>query len=71
MELPLLKTKEKMHADPVDMASIVNTQYESVFTKEEEDEDTQVIQGNSYPEVTNIMISQEGVLRHLKQARIA
>ena len=60
-----------MHADPVDMASIVNTQYESVFTKEEEDEDTQVIQGNSYPEVTNIMISQEGVLRHLKQARIA
>ena len=71
MELPLLKTKEKMQADPVDMASIVNRQYESVFTKEEEDEDTQVIQGNSYPEVTNIIISQEGVLRLLKQARIA
>ena len=51
-----------MHADPVDMASIVNRQYESVFTKEEEDEDTQVIQEDSYPEVTNIMISQEGVL---------
>ena len=32
-----LKDQGKMHADPVDKANILNRQYESVFTKEEEE----------------------------------
>ena len=56
-----------MHADPVDDAYIPNMQYETVFTKEEEDEDTAVLQGKPYPETTDIMISQEGVLKILKK----
>ena len=56
-----------MHADPVDKANILNRQYESVFTKEKEDEDTPVLQRNPYSEMPNIMISQEGVQNLLKK----
>ena len=62
-----LKDQGKIHADPVDKANILNRQYESVFTKEKEDEDTPVLEGNTYPEMPNIMISQEGVLKLLKK----
>ena len=62
-----LKEHGKMHADPVDGANIPNKQYETVFTKEEEDEDTAVLQGKPYPETSDIMISQEGVLKLLKK----
>ena len=62
-----LKDQGKIHADPVDKANILNWQYESVFTKEKEDEDTPVLEGNTYPEMPNIMISQEGVLKLLKK----
>ena len=56
-----------MHTDPVDKAHILNRQYESVFTKEEEDEDTPVVQGNPYHEIPNITISQEGVQKLFKK----
>ena len=56
-----------MHADPVDKANILNRQYESVFTKEEEEEDTPVLQGNPYPEMPSITFSQEGVQKLLKK----
>ena len=62
-----LKDQGKIHADPVDKANILNRQYESVFTEEKEDEDTPVLEGNTYPEMPNIMISQEGVLKLLKK----
>ena len=62
-----LKDQGKMHADPVDKANFLNRQYESVFTKEEEDEDTPVLQGNPYPEMSNILISQEDVQKLLKK----
>ena len=62
-----LKDQGKMHADPVDKANILNRQYESVFTKEEEEEDTPVLQGNPYPEMPNITICQEGVQKLLKK----
>ena len=61
-----LKDQGKIHADPVDKGNILNRQYESVFTKRK-DEDTPVLQGNPYPEMPNIMISQEGVLKLLKK----
>ena len=61
-----LKDQGKIHADPVDKANILNRHYESVFTKEKEDDDTPVLQGNPYPEMPNVMISQEGVLKLLK-----
>ena len=54
-----LKNQGNFHADPVDKANIFNRQYESVFTNRKEGEDTPVLQGNPYPEMPNIMISQE------------
>ena len=39
-----LKDQGKIHAEPVDMANILYRQYESVFTKEKEDEYTPVLQ---------------------------
>ena len=62
-----LKDQGKMQGDQVDKANILNRQYESVFTKETEDEQTPVLQGNPYPEMPNIKISQEGVLKLLKK----
>ena len=62
-----LKDHGKVQADPVDDAYILNKQFESVFTKEEDDEDTAVLQGKPYPEMPDIMISQEGVLKILKK----
>ena len=62
-----LKEKEKMQADQVDKANILNRQYESVFISETEDEETLVLQGNLYLELPNIKISQEGVLKLLKR----
>ena len=62
-----LKDQGKIHADPVDKANILNRQYESVFTKEKEDEDTPVLEGNPYPEMPSIMISEEVVLKLLKK----
>ena len=62
-----LKDQGKIHADPVDKANILNRQYESVLTKEKEDEDTPVLEGNPYSEMPNIMISQEGILKLLKK----
>ena len=56
-----------MHAAPVDKSNIINTQYESVYTKEDEDADTPVLQGQPYPDMSDIIVSQEGVLKLLKK----
>ena len=53
MELTPLKIMERC------MLTRFNRQYESVFTKEKEDEDTPVLQGNPYSEMPNTMISPE------------
>ena len=48
-----LKDQGKMQAGQVDKANILNRQYESVFNKETEDEETPVLQGNPYPKMPN------------------
>ncbi|MEW8544204.1 MAG: reverse transcriptase family protein, partial [Candidatus Thiodiazotropha sp.] len=62
-----LKEQGKMHADPVDKSNILNRQYESVFTKENDTADIPTLQGQPYPDMPDIVVNQEGVLKLLKK----
>jgi hypothetical protein len=55
-----LKDSEKMHADPIDKADILNRKYESVFTKEDITNIPKP-EGTSYPSMPNIKVKEEGV----------
>ena len=55
-----------MHADPLDKSNILNRQYESTFTREDETNISQP-EGQPYPPMPDIEISREGVLKLLKK----
>ena len=61
-----LKENGKMHADPLDKSNILNRQYESTFTREDETNIPQP-EGQPYPPMPDIEISREGVLKLLKK----
>ena len=55
-----------MHADPVDKSNILNRQYESVYTRED-DGDIPCLDGQPYPSVPDIKTTKEGVEKLLKK----
>ena len=55
-----------MHADPVDKANILNHQYESVYTREDEG-DIPCLDGQPYPSMPDITVTKEGVEKLLKK----
>ena len=61
-----LKENGKMHADPLDKSNILNRQYESTLTREDEANIPQS-EGQPYPPMPDIDISREGVLKLLKK----
>ena len=56
------KENGKMHADPLDKSNILNRQYESTFTQEDEMNIPQP-EGRPYPPMPDIDISRDGVLK--------
>ena len=61
-----LKENRKMHADPLDKSNILNRQYESTFTQEDETNIAQP-EGCPYPPMPDIEIGRDGVLKLLKK----
>ena len=61
-----LKENGKMHADPLDKSNILNRQYESTFTQEDETNIPQP-EGCPYPPMPDIEIGRDGVLKLLKK----
>ena len=61
-----LKENGKMHADPLDKSNILNRQYESTFTQEDETNIPQP-EGRPYPPMPDIEIGRDGVLKLLKR----
>ena len=61
-----VKDRGKMHADPVDKANILNHQYESVYTREDEG-DIPCIDGQPYPPMPDITVTKEGMEKLLKK----
>ena len=55
-----------MHADPLDKSNILNRQYESTFTQEDETNIPQP-EGCPYPPMPDIEIGRDGVLKPLKK----
>ena len=55
-----------MHADPVDKSSILNRQYESVYTRKD-DGDIPCLDGQPYPSMPDIKVTKEGVEKLLKK----
>ena len=51
-----LKDRGKMHADPVDKSNILNRQYESVYTRED-DGDIPCLDGQPYPSMPDIKVT--------------
>ena len=64
-----LKENGKIYADPIDKANILNRQYASVFTHEDQG-NIPSIQGNPFPSMPAINISQEGVMKLLKKLNL-
>ena len=62
-----LKDRGKMHVDPVDKANILNRQYESVYTREDEEGYIPCLDGQPYPSMPDITVSKEGVVKLLKK----
>ena len=60
------KENGKMHADPLEKSNILNRQYESTFTREDEANIPQP-EGQPYPPMPDIDISREEVLKLLKK----
>ena len=54
-----LKENGKMHADPLDKSNILNRQYESIFTRED-DTNIPLLEGQPYPPMPDIEVSTDG-----------
>ena len=63
-----LKENGKMHADPLDKSNILNRQYESIYTQEDETNIPQP-EGCPYPQMPDIEIGRDGVLKPLKKIK--
>ncbi|XP_052788794.1 uncharacterized protein LOC128223557 [Mya arenaria] len=61
-----LKDKGKLHNEPIDKANILNQQYRSVFTQEN-NSNTPTPDGDPYPSMNDIEVTPEGVLALLKK----
>ena len=61
-----LKDRGKMHADPLDKSNILNRQYDSVYTWED-DGDSPCLYGQPYPSMPDIKVTKEGVEKLLKK----
>ena len=61
-----IKDRGKMHADPVDKANILNHQYESVYSREDE-RDIPCLDGQPYPSMPDITVTKDGVEKLLKK----
>ena len=62
-----LKEKGKMHAEPTDKANILNRQYESVYTKEDDREQVPRLEGQPYHGMPDITVTMGGVWNILKK----
>ncbi|XP_052794650.1 uncharacterized protein LOC128227817 [Mya arenaria] len=61
-----LKDKGKLHNEQIDKANILNQQYQSVFTQEN-NSNTPTPDGDPYPSMNDIEVTPEGVLALLKK----
>ena len=61
-----LRENGKLFSSPKDKANILNKQYQSVFTKEDRN-NIPTPTGKSYPDMNNITVTVEGILRLLQK----
>jgi hypothetical protein len=64
-----IKANGKLYADPKDKAELINNQFQSVFTKAESTTNA-IPDGDPYPDIKELNITTDGILKLLKDIKI-